>query len=43
MPPHNLSEVIDATIFRIDNPKSDDLRFLKIMVEIRIKEIQNKS
>ena len=24
--------------FRIDNPKSDDLRFLKIMVEIRIKE-----
>ena len=29
--------------FRIDNPKSDDLRFLKIMVEIRIKEIQNKS
>lgn len=28
--------------FRIDNPKSEDLLFLKKMVEIRIIEIQNK-
>lgn len=29
--------------FRIDNPKYEDLTFLKKMVEIRMKEIQNKS
>ena len=29
--------------FRIDNPKMDDLHFLKTIVEIRMKEIQNKS
>ena len=28
--------------FRIDNPKHDDIAFLKKMVEIRIKEISNK-
>lgn len=28
--------------FRIDNPKPDDLKFLKKMVEIRIKEIQSQ-
>lgn len=29
--------------FRIDNPKQEDLKFLKTMEEIRLKEIQNKS
>ncbi len=28
--------------FRIDNPKHDDISFLKEMVEIRIKEISNR-
>ena len=29
--------------FRIDNPKAEDLKFLKTMVEIRIKEIKHIS
>ena len=29
--------------FRIDNPRAEDLLFLKKMVEIRIKEVRNKS
>lgn len=28
--------------FKIDNPKSDDLSFLKIMIDLRIEEILNK-
>ena len=28
--------------FRIDNPKQEDLKLLKTMVEIRIKEIKHK-
>ena len=31
-------EVCGCT-FRIDNPKEEDLKFLKTMVEIRVKEI----
>lgn len=30
-------------IFRIDNPKYEDLVFLKKMVELRVKEIESKS
>lgn len=29
--------------FRIDNPRAEDLLFLKKMVEIRINEVRNKS
>ena len=38
MPPHNLSEVIDATIFRIDNPNSRPiLKSLKLLISFPLK------
>lgn len=36
-------EDVCGCTFRIDNPKQEDLNFLKMMVEIRMKEIQYKS
>ena len=35
-------EDVCGCTFRIDNPKEEDLQFLKKMVEIRVKEIQCK-